>query len=542
MYNQINGISDTFIQRLHKAEFKEFVKAVAVPTFSAQPSNLEPLMFYKKGVPIIPIYTNTNIYKDLVVNRGRLGTDFNPEGANGTTFFTSITKNILTLDGEYTIKEAMPIVNTLIKKAGNNFYGVVLRGVENNTFILNPLHPLVASAILTTATYSVTKFKVLVYFYPNRKAMDKMYKSYNTTVAEVATAVTNLLRLSKRNTEVVLDTSKIMDVVPNKSNTSVTVVKTVLSVDIPESYYSYYNPDAVHYTLPHQLLTRGNIAPYYGTSVLRLAPGSDGECCQIAPFLAANVSNSTIQADDNRIIFNNVCTGSQPKKTLEGLSTLNHSYLGSPLNRTLIRPGALLYADQCIDTSMFLYSKAGYIADYTPIVKEPTPQVVFPAEHIAIFKDNSPATAVIQLKKLQACTTLQAANYHSEIHAYLELQPNTQRGVILEYTDEDGQYIIELEVPAVISERRHEQLFKDNMATTNVITINAYAGHFRVSACGIFSALKDTFFTTYRRAQVARAELIAKQTTIFLRPLQDVIKEYDETNNTDNNTTPPAED
>jgi hypothetical protein len=119
------------------------------------------------------------------------------------------------------------------------------------------------------------------------------------------------------------------------------------------------DPNFLYYLVPNQLLTKGIVAPYYGTSLVRqkLAT-SDVTGLHLTPMLSANISYSYELRD-----WTSVCTGSVPKATVAGLKTLNHSNLSSPYNRDILFPGALVYADKCIEKSIEIYKLSGLLND-----------------------------------------------------------------------------------------------------------------------------------------------------------------------------------
>jgi len=479
MYNMNRGIKRSMLEVAHSDEYDVFLAQTAVPMYGAPIVGKEPLMFREKGVPITPIYTNTNIITEALKTRGAMGTEIQPSNSNGDTFFTQVTQNIMTIDGEYTIAEALRLVQKFIVKAKNNFYGVLLRSTTKGSIILNPLHPLVATALISTQNFKTMKFKILLYFYPNRVDMDVLYKSYNTTVETVQSSVTNLLRLSKRNTEVKIDIGEVLNVEKDDNMLDVRIIRGQSS---RVNHVGRHHPEmtnAPYYTLPHQLLTRGNIAPYYGTSILRLAAGHTGECCPVSPFLAANVSNSSA-VTPNQIRFNNVCTGSQSKKTLEGLSSLNHAYLGSPLNKTLIRPGALMYADQCIDTSMFLYHKAGIVEEHTPITKPPIPEVTFPDEHTHTVKSHlSIFSAVKEIRESTNQTLVEATKYVLTIRKYLSKQPVITDVFTYTQTESGEPFHVRIDVPPLVTVELFRNMLETQRKDTTLVWVNP-SGHIEV--------------------------------------------------------------
>lgn len=373
MYNEPNKKS--ILDSIFEEEFKKFTEqTVATET---EDDTLYDTIFSNYGAVISPINRQTNTFNDLVLAKGNIAGKNTSILHEAKLLFNEVTDKMLTLDGTYTIKEALPIVEKFISKAGRNFYGVLLRSATKKSIIINPYHPLAAVNILTNSTYKNTKFKIILYFYPNRSKLDKIFETSRTTKETVKTSIDKILRMTKpfkQGHQVFKELSKEID----KSAQTVCITRSI-KTNVSEDP----NMNSSFYIISHQLLTRGMIAPYYGSSILAINPSSGGLCAHISPFYAANVSRGS-PTNYNTAEYNGICTGNQPKNTFKGLSSLNHANLSSPLNRHTIRSGALLYTDMCIDITRELYKKANYISDYTPIASD----LSVNKEHIKAIKAN----------------------------------------------------------------------------------------------------------------------------------------------------------
>lgn len=273
-------------------------------------------------------------------------------------FFKDVTNRILTVDGEHTYQEAINIILPFIEKAGNNFYGALLR---KGNKIINPFN--IASILHHINNEYQDKFTVILYFYQNRPDMDKQYKSY---LADIDAMTVNIESLIKCKAAVVESTMKISAAIQDQKNGRITIDS---YIQVPFSTLA--SSSAIRsetYVMAHQAITEGVVAPYYSASVLTKEPTGSATGIYASPFLCANISNNSgVPSREDQANFGSVCTGSLPNNQIKGLTSLTICNMLSPYKRNIITSGALIYADMCINKCLEIYSKVGYITDYTPI-------------------------------------------------------------------------------------------------------------------------------------------------------------------------------
>ena len=339
---------------IKNCEFKNF--AASYESFTPGVTSFDS---YYNGQVLVPIQLRTDPINNLITFNGAVSEQRKPRQVS--LLFSNVTDKILTLDGKYTIAEALTIVNTYINKAKNNFYGVILR---NDSELINPLHPLTALQILDNYDQvKFNKYTVIMYFYTNRTYMNTEYRSVDADIEQVDKLIDNLLR---SNSKVAVETNAInlqSTVVEDRDNDRITV-----------EYYTTMNINepivlsGESFIVAHQFMTRGVVAPYYGSSVLELLKGQSAKGIHVTPLLSCNISyNSSADIVGARPAWSSVCTGHHPNSVKENLRVLTHANLSSPFNTSIIRPGALVFIDRCIDRVRELYTKARLLSSYVPI-------------------------------------------------------------------------------------------------------------------------------------------------------------------------------
>lgn len=349
MYNN----HETLAQKILKQEFDEVnsilkkqVGDTVKKTYAAAPM--------ERGHVLYPVSANKKSVADLIATGGEVSDNTNRYCSN--TFIDSIRDNIVTFDKQYTYWEALPVIQSFIEKAGDHFYGAVLRSSSNE--LINPLHPMTALAVLNDTTRVSTKYKLFLYFYTSRPAMDKAYDSASSDPDKISATITNLLRSFSTEAISVGECTKVIE--NREANSFQLEFQQRLSADAPLSAYASTTVAAQYYMVASQVLTRGVFIPYYGAGIIRKQSSGNGEGMAITPCLPVNIGFS-------RGAFNSICTGSQPRNTLEGIRVLNHSNLSSPMNRDSIQSGILPYVDACINASLALYFRAGKLESETTI-------------------------------------------------------------------------------------------------------------------------------------------------------------------------------
>ena len=319
--------------------------------------------------------TNTLLTKDNYCN------DLNHPDSRALAYnceplYENVISKILTVEGSYTFKEAIPKILPFIEAAGQNFYGALLRDTKNKALILNPFHLL--SAISNIKLNSNKKYTIILYFYRNRKEMDRQYGTATSDPKLVASQLDALLH--SFGTKVSYKTK--VSSMKKEQDGSVTLVTASW-----QQAHTSAALQAENYIVAHQILARGVIAPFYGASLLTKDPTGSASGTHITPMRSCNISDThspdqsggrTLNRRSDAPRFTSVCTGSQSNATLTGLRSLTHCNLLSPYSKFTIVEGALAYADASINKSLQLFKAAGYIKDYIPIAYVP-PKTVPPS-------------------------------------------------------------------------------------------------------------------------------------------------------------------
>lgn len=347
---------------IKNCEFKNF--ANSYESFSPDVTSFDS---YSNGQVLVPIQLRADPINNLITFNGAVSEQRKPRPVS--LLFSNVTDKILTLDGKHTIAQALTIVNTYINKAKNNFYGVILR---NGNELINPLHPLTALQILDNYDQvKSNKYTVIMYFYTNRSHMNTEYQSTTADIEQVDKLIDNLLR---SNSKAAIET--------NAVNLQSSVVEDLDNDRITIEYYTTMNINEAialsgeAFIVAHQFMTRGVVAPYYGSSVLELLKGQPAKGIHVTPLLSCNISyNGSADIAGARPTWSSVCTGHHPNSIKENLRVLTHANLSSPFNTSIIRPGALIFIDRCIDRVRELYTKARILSSYVPITNLTTEPV-----------------------------------------------------------------------------------------------------------------------------------------------------------------------
>lgn len=297
--------------------------------------------------------------------------------------FENVTNKILTLSGSYTFKEALVQIEKFRTKAGAHFYGAILRSTSKKDRIINPFH------ILTPLTYvkrpdtypETEKFTVLLYFYANRKKVERSYNVDNNTPSdtEYVDKLLNLILMCANHKEEV-HSPNIIEGFHSLSRTSVynyrnrhiqssggehtfesltfstLSANTITEAEYKKLNYKLANQSVGNATLllsAHQVMVNGIFAPDYGVSLLKKTSSTLS-----GTFLTPSVSCNIQSSSNNRnLTWASVCTGRESQRTLQGISSLHCSNYASPYNSSAISNNSLLLADLSIEKSITLYQK-----------------------------------------------------------------------------------------------------------------------------------------------------------------------------------------
>ena len=341
---------------------------------------------YNKGGHVIyPVDVKLRSIVDLLHYKSFCTKDEHPKLHHYEKLFNSVTSTILTIEGTYSYKDAINKIIPFINKAGSNFYGAILR---KDSVIINPFS--VAAIITHLNANHQDKFNIILYFYKDRKELDKFYETNESDSDSVNTMIENMLKPIGT---------------PVSYSSKITAVETLpegkfrieqsMRVHIDDNFSANSVIKSENYIVAHQAVTRGVLAPFYGATILSKEPTSGASGAHITPMLCANVSQpSTSEGDkltptkNSPISFGSVCTGSQPNSTLKGLTALTQCNMLSPYHRHTIVAGALAYVDASINKCLEIYKKVGYITDFTPIITPTVVEETFPPEAIKAYFEN----------------------------------------------------------------------------------------------------------------------------------------------------------
>lgn len=350
----------TILEQMFKNEIEDFTK-----TFKANPTSLNIVQEDTsiKGDVIYPIDLRLQSVVDLLSNKSYCQSATPIVTNDYKALFDNVTKKILTIEGEYTFKDALEKVLPFIEKAGPNFYGVLFR---NGNTIINPFNIAAVLSHITSYGENSPRFKIMLYFYPNRNELDNTYSTHEANIEMINTNIDNVLKSRASKVEITTNT---LEAEADDQGT----IRILTGSKVKTVSRQSYNASKENYIVAHQGITRGVIAPYYGYSALAKDKTGPASGFHLSPFLCANISYSAPSDLKDNIIYTSVCTGSQPRNTLKGLTALTQCNMLSPYNRSIILNGALKFADICIKKSLEIYFKAkliSYIPTYKEVIEE----------------------------------------------------------------------------------------------------------------------------------------------------------------------------
>lgn len=352
----------SFMDAVVETELLEFAKSISPEQLQ---SNGEDEFFggnlVFKAAPGRKSFTNLLFRSRVITHRDKLVNNEYPRQRGYKDLMNNVTRSLITISESATLREAMNLVNKIYKNLGNKLYGALL---IKGTTIINPLHPLVATAILNQPDYlEKTKYRVVVYLYNDRQEMDSIY---NTSFADQSIIDENLNDLL----QCYLSTSSSITKVTGheiRDDGNITISYKVKKDEGEEDGKD-------HFLIANQILTEGIFCPYYGTTLV-VKTTRDVSGCAMSPMLSCNIRhdesyNGGRLFDSKRLIndketpstrLDSVCTGSLDNRTIKGLRTLTHSNASSPYNRNIISDGSLAYVDSCIKKSIDIYELTGII-------------------------------------------------------------------------------------------------------------------------------------------------------------------------------------
>lgn len=255
------------------------------------------------------------------------------------------------IDGNLTIEESIPVIQSVRENLKDDFYGAILVRTDSHRSngpngTINPLNPIVAVALKTAIdekeekqrNFLDYKYSIIIYSF-TRKDDERLYDLLKDVPAEG-------YEDDIRDTMVAVHLSEEITVqYTNPRRFGKTQMK--YDEDRRDSNGNRIRNDSTSdsYMVPIQIINvSGLMYPGYGTALFRGAGARN-----ISPFMSANIGSP-----GNNREWSNVCAGSLNSSTDKGKITLNHSNNTSPLNSINLGKGALKYAGKCVDMSLEL--------------------------------------------------------------------------------------------------------------------------------------------------------------------------------------------
>lgn len=330
---------DTIIQRVNTAELRDFARGIQVDVDKAESPIVD-------GNPLFPIPSNSGAFTSLLTTTYKVCKQ--EQGMmRSRTYFEDVTHSIIKVDGKHSFNDAINTIAETRTLLGDKFAGALL---VFNKEIINPLHPVTALSIVDDQERMQRQYKLLVYTYNNRERLDEYYYSKE---ADKEAIEANLRDIT-------------LTCASRIKSREIRVIDRQVSGENGEITYQVAknpgeDPNKDYLLVAHQIITKGIVAPYYGTSAIVQSVGRT-RGIPLTPMLSANISYSN-RRESHIPQEQSICTGSEDPNTLHGLRTLTHANLSSPLNDCTFLSGALVYADACIDKSIEFYTLAKIIKE-----------------------------------------------------------------------------------------------------------------------------------------------------------------------------------
>lgn len=343
----------TMMQRIMTEELSNFHDSESISDVHTDSSD-----DFKKGnvlfkIPIMKKYmdemlhTNRNIIADGLENKDHSSYDFH-EGEVSKGLFREVTHEVINIKLDANFETCLATIINYKNLLKENFYGALIRSKDKS--IINPFHILAALSLITSDEDRAKNYDIIIYVYKNRKELDETLKSHVADSQKIQNNINALMNAYVSRIPTITRANKTATRQDRKSDT-ITVAK-------EKKIFDGEDRDASHYIIANQLLTKGIMAPFYGSTLLKMNGDTLG--LRLSPFGTCNISSdqNTSVTSGTEPTYDSVCTGSHPRTTLDGLRTLTHANLGSPFSGGFIQNGALAYADAMIEKSIEIYEAA----------------------------------------------------------------------------------------------------------------------------------------------------------------------------------------
>ena len=328
---------------------------------------------------LIPISTEMESYTNLINNRKTY------KWIDYQYLFKNVTRQILTLDGEFSFQQALIEIDKFRDKAGEHFYGAILRNGDN---LINPFHILTPISYMKDATKFNKQYKVLLFFYSNRsKALSDTAAVIpsDANISNINDLLNNLIKCANHKVETKIPniiegyfyksripkayTQAFGQGLANLSSqhklSAIYYANLAANEFTPEqaSQHQYLasssssDTDTTYLLSAHQVMVNGIFAPEYGTSLIKKTKSSLRGTF-LTPSASCNLASDSLRAN---LTWASVCTGSESQATFEGISSLHCSNYASAYNSSSHSDASILLADLSIKRSIEIYKMAGIL-------------------------------------------------------------------------------------------------------------------------------------------------------------------------------------
>lgn len=208
--------------------------------------------------------------------------------------------------------KALMVIQSLIRDAGDIFAGALMIDPENSSWVINPTHPLVVERILAGQIKLPSKVKVLLFTYKTSKTLDEeVYEYISKQQALVIKIARDFSQDSLKRKVDIRD-------INGEEELGDLYCPALMDVEIE---YNVEVDGLTKVIVPYQLLTRGEMIPYFGTGIIQ----ASGVGRTLPGHLSGNVKFGYYNSGG----VEGVCTGDYSNRTPEGWLTLNRVNLNS---------------------------------------------------------------------------------------------------------------------------------------------------------------------------------------------------------------------
>lgn len=349
----------TVLQKAIDTTKREFIEHYDTNSITDNVNN-----FLKDGAPLIKCYPNSDAVNHLMTKGVFVDhPEIEMENSDNNkivpiecdTLQHELTQSVINIKNAGTLKNCISMLHDISNSLGNKLYGALL--IDDKT-ILNPFHPVTAILLADEEKYKelhLGNYRIAVYGYNSDEIYNELHNLYKSDLANIEVISQNIDKLIQASAHQVNTEIQIIDS-ENASSESITIVYQI-------SKFANEAPDYEFYLSAHQMLTKGIVLPYYGSSFVKMNGATVGMA--VSPMATCNISSPKEYHEKSHLLdaprWSSVCTGSIPSGTIKGVRTLNHANLLSPFTRNIIYPGALVYAQVSIIKSLQIYKSAGFI-------------------------------------------------------------------------------------------------------------------------------------------------------------------------------------